>query len=80
MIYRKSEIDEVIEELKADNKNELSIRAADMMDDMKYALSVWEKFSGFLYSHHFFKFDTAEEAAEFWNRPQDKKNTRLWKG
>lgn len=40
MIYRKSEIDEVIEELKADNKNELSIRAADMMDDMKYALSV----------------------------------------
>lgn len=49
----------------------------DMMDDMLHALEVWDRFAGFLSNRGMLPQDT-KACAEFWNREQDKDNTRVW--
>ena len=55
----------------------LHAKIIDMMDDMMHALDVWSGFASYLNTHGMLP-QSVEGAAAFWNRPQDKENTRVW--
>lgn len=64
-----------------DRKNQdVCNRAVDMMDDLLHALDVWNSFASYLSVHSMIPNGNPEELARFWNRDQDKGNTRVWTG
>lgn len=89
MIYKSAEIEEVIETLKEMGRvdcdyhgnvkinQQLINKVVDIMDDMNHALNMYGEISSYFYANGMLPTDP-EDCARFWNRPQDKDNTRVW--